>query len=247
MRKKSYSLQDKTFYFLFFLSLLILSAGCSQSELEPVYNMNPPYDYQLLISIQDIFGNDRLNEIPFEDIVEDGSLIVEDKDGWVGSVQSDLYTLEIIAQELCFEFKGVFPERIDTPLPIVKVNNGKYLFLRASSSRLCPPEEQITFKLSCPFLFGDNKTHTIVTYWSPDGLVMPLIDGVQGPDSETEGMWWLRNECYLLSIDGKEWHVVQEEFYHNLREETIMWIEQNERDERFYISRYASVAHIVLP
>jgi hypothetical protein len=59
-----------------------------------------------------------------------------------------------------------------------------------------PIQEHITYKISCPTIFGDNSVHELVAYWADD----PDISY----DSQDARTWYLYPECIRASFDGKE-------------------------------------------
>ncbi len=114
--------------------------------------------YGLEISIQDVSGNDLVSGIE----VEDGSVI-----------NPDLYTLDIRASQLCeediaswYRRNGVIPDN-QTPLLGMNSFNGRSFLTTAFSldASECPNEKVITYKLKCPYVFGDEVEHEIIAYW----------------------------------------------------------------------------------
>ena len=59
-----------------------------------------------------------------------------------------------------------------------------------------PVQDHITYKISCPTIFGDNSVHELVAYWAedPDNSYDPQ-------DART---WYLYPKCIKASFDGKE-------------------------------------------
>ncbi len=59
-----------------------------------------------------------------------------------------------------------------------------------------PIQDHITYKISCPTIFGDNSVHELVAYWAedPDNSYDPQ-------DART---WYLYPKCIKASFDGKE-------------------------------------------
>lgn len=217
------------------LSALVLFSSCSKLERKAAV----PYSYLLLLDIKDALGVDILKDIPI--INTGGYMVIEDKNGWTAEVKPDLYKLKIIVPELCFKPESPLTERTDYPLWINKISDSYYLSFSATSSSLCPPADVITFKLTCPYIFGDSKEHIITSHWSPDGLYLPSTDNQEGAKSDA---FFPRNECSHIAIDGKEWLVEQEIFAPNFSDETKQEIAKSNIKKDF--SRLISVARIVL-
>lgn len=181
------------------LPILILSYSCSKHEGGVI-----PRDYHLQLNFQNGFGTEILKDIPNEKL--GGHLVVEDKDGWSGKVESNIYNLNIISPELCFKLQEPQPKRPEYQLFINKIANHYYLDFRTDGSHLCPPAKEITYKFICPHIFGDNVEHVIISYWKPR--------------EDSHSSWILKdgtsaiNYCYRLTIDGKEFPVTQEPLIH---------------------------------
>ena len=49
----------------------------------------------------------------------------------------------------------------------LQANDDRYYlwFSTFTYNRECPYAKWITFKMSCPFIFGDDQVHEIVTFW----------------------------------------------------------------------------------
>lgn len=54
----------------------------------------------------------------------------------------------------------------------------------------CPPERMLTYKLKCPYLFGDDAVHEFVTYW----------DIPKAKSGWTDYM----AKCYRIEFEGNE-------------------------------------------
>jgi len=55
----------------------------------------------------------------------------------------------------------------------------------------CPDMKKIIYRLSCPYVFGDEKVRELATYWN-----VPKIT-----KSETQ----FYAECYRIEFEGKEY------------------------------------------
>jgi hypothetical protein len=123
--------------------------------------------YWLYVSFQDASGNDLVKGIALEEWYPSNVPVEEAQ---FGSVKRDLYTLEIIIPEPCkTNFRpGVIPDDPSPPeLNWHKLNNGYYGLSSDFSISVdnCPETKILTYRLKCPYIFGDNETHELVTYW----------------------------------------------------------------------------------
>ena len=146
---------------LFFLTLVSMLYACLPN------NEMLSYDYYLKLSFQDVSGNDLVKGIDSDEMWGQHGIVTSEEDAIVGIVKPDLYKLDIIFQkpELYFGkniLNGVIK---DNELGFEKREGYSYLGLRISSRRNKPPETKITFRLTCPYVFGDDVEHDIVTYW----------------------------------------------------------------------------------
>lgn len=158
----------KNSYKLLFLPIIIITLGtlllygCTK----PKVNIKTD-DYLLLINLKKSNGTDILEEIPVNK--NPGHLVVEDKNGWTGEVKPELYKLYMIQPEFNYEPEVTLPKKTETTLHVTKTNENYYLIININSMpRL--KDYQLTFKLTCSYIFGDNEEHTIVSYWNPNGL-----------------------------------------------------------------------------
>lgn len=219
----------KNSYKLLFLPIIIISIGtlllygCTKPKVNPKTD-----DYLLLFNLKNSSGVDILNEIPATKSI--GYIVVEDKNGWTGEVKPELYKLYMIQPEFYNETKVPLPENPEITLHVTKTNDNNYLTININSMpRL--KYYQLTFKLTCFYVFGDNEEHTIVSYWNPDGLFRPNDNNP-------------RVECNRLTIDGIQYPVYQELFVPNFSDQTKKIIATTHKESDFY--RFISVAKIIL-
>ncbi len=159
-----------------------------------------------------------------------GYTVVEDKDGWTGELNPHLYKLHLIQPDYYSKPNVSLPVSPATKLHVTKTFDNYYLAIKISGMiRL--KSYQLTLKLSCSYIFGDDKEHTIDTYWNPDGLFRPNDD-------------YPRMECDRITIDGIEYPVNQELFIPNFSDETKIEIASTRKESDFY--RFISVANIIL-
>jgi hypothetical protein len=171
----------------------------------PGHNCPPESDvYSLTMSFQDTAGNDLVKGIKLEEWFP-GNVPMEEAQS--GSVKSDLYTLDIIISEPCKNFDtnifnfparpGVIP---DDNSPKLGWSNDYYhklsIHLRFPADD-CPEIKKITYRLKCPYIFGDNETHELVTYWHL---------------SKRDRTGEIYGECYRIEFNGKVFQVTNEQF-----------------------------------
>ena len=162
------------------LLTIALMGSCTPEKGGP--NSNPFYGYSLFLSFQDESRNDLVDGIEFDN----WEGYTTKKDAIFGAVKPDLYLLEIV-----FPDGMKNPGKPDPMLGIVKGEYASddyyYLTFGTSSYRNQPFEEKITFRVKCPYVFGDNAIHDIVTWWVYTG-------------NHT-----FSAKCYRIEFDGKEY------------------------------------------
>jgi hypothetical protein len=148
------------------------------------------YKYQLALSFQDASGNDLVKGIELK----------EDPGGFSSTVRSDLYVLDVILYEQCENWDnriynvparpGMTPD-VQRPYMQAREGNDGYYYLAnrfGYTADGCPAQEILTYKLTCPYLFGDEEIHEFVTYWDvPE-------------EREWHGVY---AKCYLIEYEGK--------------------------------------------
>ena len=181
----------------------------------------PFYKHLLFINFQDASGNDLVkgsefiwnSELGMRDTVKPKfytlDIIFEDgiPNPWkpepapmvdVGNgTQVPLYILDV-------QYPRLYLAKTITPLKSVE----KALWFETSSYRdISVPEallyeesllaEKIIFRLTCPYIFNDNKAHDIVTWWKLD-------------TDENGELISLYAKCYCVEYGGKEFPVSEE-------------------------------------
>ena len=170
------------------ITLLVLAIMCSCTQPDRCSNCSVPfYDYQLFLRILDASGNNLVQEMELDWTHPDQAEIL-------GRIKTDLYTLDIVFPEPCMDIyeyhkhSGAYEPAEFVPILSLNIHDYYYyLALRTQSMILdwCPnPAEMLTFKLSCPDVFGDNAVHEIVTYWK---------EGNKPTNSRI---------CYRIELDG---------------------------------------------
>jgi hypothetical protein len=159
----------KTLKILGLLALMMNSSSCDLlfDHHEPEFVV-----YNFGLSFQDASGNDLVKGIGLEEWSAGTSM----EDALWGSVKPDLYVLDIIVSEPCKNWDneiyntparpGFEPDVNRPKLGMERYNGDCYL---RNSFGLpvndCPEEKILTYKLKCPYVFGDDAVHEFVTYW----------------------------------------------------------------------------------
>ena len=153
--------------------------------------------HELLLNFQDTLGNDLIKnweENPLWDELPDVVNI---------RVKPELHNLEVIVygdtldyQKLGCAYWGlrlVSGKQLSERTGI----NGNYdylLFRVDCQGEISFDEifsEKITFRFTCPYLFGDNKAHDIVTWWKTRSLFIGTVE-------------YSSIVCYLIEFNSKE-------------------------------------------
>lgn len=161
----------KTLYVFGLLTMAMIKLTSCDSPLGTL----PPETvvYNLGLSFQDASGNDLVKGIGLEEWSAGTSM----EDALWGSVKPDLYVLDIIVSEPCKNWDneiyntparpGFIPDVNRPKLGMERDNNGDCYLTNSFSLPVndCPEEKILTYKLKCPYVFGDEAVHEFVTYW----------------------------------------------------------------------------------
>ena len=136
-------------------ALIIMCSSClDELDHEPKF-----VNYDFYFSFQNISGNDLVKGIEL-DAWWPENVPVEELN--TGRVKDSIFTLDIIVSDPCDNRDNNRPE-----LYYFKRDNGYYNL--SSIYRIpkndCPIIKKLTYKLQCPYLFGDDEIHEFVTYW----------------------------------------------------------------------------------
>lgn len=151
--------------------------------------------YNLGLSFQDASGNDLVKGIGVEWWMDSTSISQEQAKS--GTLKHDLYVLDIIVSEPCKNWDNKIyntpgSDVIRPRLGMVRYNNGyHYLdndFMLPVND--CPEEKMLTYKLKCPYVFGDEAVHEFVTYWDI-------------PKAKSSGQTYFA-KCYRIDFEGNE-------------------------------------------
>jgi hypothetical protein len=156
--------------------------------------------YNLALSFQDTSGNDLVKGIGLEEWMN--STFISEEQAQSGAVKYDLYVLDIILSEPCKNWDNEIYNRPARPgfepdvnrlrLGMERYNNG-YRYLDNNFSvplNDCPEEKILTYKLKCPYVFGDEAVHEFVTYWDI-------------PKTKSSPSYYYA-KCYRIAFEGNE-------------------------------------------
>ena len=186
----------KPFKLLIFLLLTILACGCGKTEPDDSFgsirNFRRNY-YYFWLSIHDISGNDKFAGIGYSSPNESSGVKV---------INPSLYK---------FDIQPIIPSRSvkvelqnADELALLKLNDTEYVPIMAFSHKDYKATE-ITFKFTCPYVFGDTKEHLITTYWSweegisiydikMDGKTFPITPFAEEQKSPIPVAWIVLDE-----------------------------------------------------
>lgn len=173
--------------------MLIMS--CAKKQLNVGF-----YSYNtVLFSVQDFSGNDLVKGIEYDWWQSDE--VPDEETALGGAVNFDLYNLDFVFPDISMDPFTLHKEFINGTTDILaastlllrKINGYSYLGVQPISNAYnndgivsYHPAERLTFKLNCPYVFGDNAEHEIVSYWK----------------ARSQSFY---NDCYRVEFDGKEY------------------------------------------
>ena len=129
--------------------------------------------YNLDLSLRDASGNDLVKGIGLGEWIPRN---IPEEQAQSGTVKDDLYVLDIIVSEPCWNWdnniyntpaRPGFEPDVNRPKLVMSKYNGYYYLTNDFSVPVndCPEEKKLTYKLKCPYVFGDEAVHEFVTYW----------------------------------------------------------------------------------
>jgi len=171
----------KTIKLIGLLSIFLISSCSikSQKETDPEYSDYGFYMYELLLCISDASGVNIIKNIECEWYTDckEGDIGYTDN---IGFLKKDLYSLKIIFPEPCQDIyalhhkprTGYIPDPDFAPYLGLGAKEDRY-YLGFSTKTCknptdygnCPAAEMLTFKLSFPYIFGDDVELEIITLW----------------------------------------------------------------------------------
>ena len=179
----------------------------TEGTLDGVGAANNYYTHTLFLSFQDASGNDLVKGIESEEFMY---------------VKSELYTLKIDCKEIQYQWKVDlntnikmylwFGDYLERNCPNDTINSNydylRFKFTSTTTKRLDVPfPEKITFLLKCPYLFGDDAEHEIVTLWKPNHENIQQLG---------------RTACYRIEYGGNEFTDIKYAFYDSFSIATIV-------------------------
>ena len=205
----------------FFLSiainalLLISCQKIQQDAIEGIAEFRPTYTYLLSLSFKSTDGTDLM--VP---LWEDQWKPEGDNSKWAGEINPKMYKLDIILSNpheswdnTIYNFRGSdnYDPKVLHPsfqainfkedYPIFKEQNDKEedgyrLFSLFHSPGKNGLQEYLTYKITCPTIFGDNSVHEIIAYWDNDSVV--------AYDADDNRTWAQYPDCIKAVFDGRE-------------------------------------------
>lgn len=195
----------KNIYLLIILLTFFIINSCINSDNDDNYELNDSILHSylpLLLSVQDTEGGDLIKGIELCIDITNYSSEIELFDV---PVNRNLYTLDVIYPDSVLSFyleyklaelnPGVIYNSYDyhPSLNISRIDGIYFLNFQVfclkhttwMNEKSYPPADKVIFKLKCPYLFGDNNEHEIVTYWKPDNILE------------------FSRSCYCIEFDGK--------------------------------------------
>lgn len=168
---------------------LLAIAMINLTSCDSLFGTLPPESvgYGIALSFQDASGKDLVKGIELEEWTPGSSM----QDAQWGTVKSDLYTLDIGLSKACLDSEKGIGFELDNR-HILGMAHGEFYYLRNDftlDADDCPEEKTLTYKLKCPYIFGDEAIHEIVTYWN--------IPKEKNANRHVA-------ECYLIKFDGNE-------------------------------------------
>ena len=168
-----------------------------------IVDIYPFYQHSLYLNFQDASGNDLL---------EGSEFIWDSEFGMRDPVKPEFYTLDIIFEDgipnpwkpepkpyviYDVNYPRLYLAKTITPLESLEKSlwfeTQSYKFTGFAEALLygwdieyCDFAEKIIFRLTCPYIFGDNEAHDIVTWWE---------------------LHEYYTECYRVEYGGKEFPV----------------------------------------
>ena len=171
---------------------------------------NDTYTHTLVLSFQDASGNDLLKHLgeselySLKTVFEDGIPnhyaipVVNLWSPWT-ETRETMYNYPYSADYVCFEIRAYsYKDIFDVKGNLYQEN---------------PFAEKITFKLKCPYLFEDDATHDIVTWWElvVEGRYMTeeeiIARNAVGIYEVGQYYEYKYPKCYRMEFGGKEFTV----------------------------------------
>ena len=164
----------KSFQSIVLLGLLaLLLAGCDKLDTPPVHSCF----HFVGISIEDTAGKDLVATLGDEQWVPP----TEHTTKWSGTINPERYVLRIVKSDNTVWAARTMEERKELEGPYfilgneqsLKADNGTpysgcwlcNVYRKVETKGAVEPEKHLTYRLTCPEIFGDSEEHDIETYW----------------------------------------------------------------------------------
>lgn len=200
----------KTLHYSFLLAtIVVLISGCGK-EIEPSSegSISPVDDYILFISFKDASGNDLVAPLGEEKWNNPGDISY-----WSGEINPDKYNLNIVSSSPSVPTSNpnyipantrpyFLMDKFDENYKYKEEGDGIwYLSNETHWNGRSGIQEYLTYKITCPTIFGDSSIHELVTWWDKDPLVAEHTK-----DRKTGALY---PECKKATFDGKDYSVKQ--------------------------------------
>lgn len=145
--------------------LFVFISGCTVLDTLPPY-----YYYQFIgIGIADSSGNDLVAPLGDEQWIP----VNERSTKWHGTINPERYDLSIVSDNTVWkEQKMEERERLKGPYFWMEENSEDYagyllmnVYMNVSEKESFKLDNQLTYRFTCPEIFGDDAEHIIETYW----------------------------------------------------------------------------------
>jgi len=202
-------------YISFLLCCTLFCTSCENKAQLPKGTKPLDIDHYLWISFRDASGKDLVKGIEYG---LDKPDTVPANAPEMGGINSDLYTLKAIFPEGAFDTTDkslwgcspcdsnvIFPEFSYIGPPYYD-SMGNYYYVRIRTFSI--PEDDVkmlTYLITCPYIFGDDSVHEIVTYWRLPTNYKQLF----------------YKACDRIVFDGKECNNISYEDYEQISLATI--------------------------
>jgi len=179
---------------------LLVMAMLNLTSCDLFFDTLPPKTivYNLGFNFQDSSGNDLVKGIGLEEWIPSDIAM---KDALSGTVNRDLYVLDIIVSEPCTNWDNEiynaparpgFEPDVNRPKLTMNNNNGTCYLNNSFSvpAEDCPEQKILTYKLKIDYVFGDDAVYEFITYWDVPKKYLP--------DNSKFA------KCYRIEFDGNE-------------------------------------------
>jgi hypothetical protein len=200
----------KTLHYTFFLASIAIILSCCTKTDEPSSGFpDPSVDvYFLSISFKDGSGNDLVAPLGDEKWKQPGDISY-----WSGEINPDRYNLDIVSSSplettshpnhIPANTRPYFlMDKFDENYKIIEEGDGIwYLSNETQWNGRSGIQEYLTYKITCPTIFGDSSIHELVAWWDKDPFVAE-----HSKDRNTGALY---PECKKATFDGKDYSVKQ--------------------------------------